>query len=219
MIISVTSLKGGVGKSTVAQNLAVCFSHSKYKVCIVDSDTNQSAIRWSGLRDETKPKVPVFGLPDGSSLAANIRALNIDYDIVLIDGTPSLSKLTSKIILLADLLIIPILPSGLDVWATEQFIERYNDACEQKESKIPAYFLLNRFKPNTNFSKEVREVLPETGIPVLSNVLKDRVAYTEAVVQGSGVFEYKDDKAKDEIANLYNEIISIIKDLTKNKQS
>ncbi|WP_461137387.1 nucleotide-binding protein, partial [Spirosoma terrae] len=55
MIISVTSLKGGVGKSTIAQNLAVCFAHSKYTVCIVDVDTNQSALRWSGLRDEDLP--------------------------------------------------------------------------------------------------------------------------------------------------------------------
>jgi chromosome partitioning protein len=216
MIISVTSLKGGVGKSTIAQNLAVCFAHSGYKVCIADADTNQSAYRWSGLRDEQKPKVPVFGLGDGNSLAANIKPLNADYDIVLIDGTPSLSKITSKIILLADLLIIPILPSGLDVWATEQFIERYTDACEQKENKIPAYFLLNKFRPNTNFSKEVREVLPDTGIPVLKTALKDRVAYAEAVVQGSGVFEYKDDKAKAEIAELFNELISIIEKLNKN---
>jgi chromosome partitioning protein len=215
MIISVTSLKGGVGKSTVAQNIAVCFANSGYKVCIVDADTNQSAIRWSGLRNESKPKVPVFGLPDGTSLAANIKPLNEDYEIVLIDGTPSLSKITSKIILLADLLLIPILPSGLDVWATEHFIDRYNEACEQKESKIPAFFILNKFKPNTNFSKEVREVLPDTGIPVMANVLNDRVAYAEAVVQGLGVFEYKDDKAKNEIAKLFNELIESIQSLTK----
>lgn len=213
MIISITSLKGGVGKSTIAQNLAVCFAHSGYKVCIVDSDTNQSAIRWSGLRSDQLPTVPVFGLPDGTTLSANIKPLNQDYDIVLIDGTPSLSKITSKIILLADLVVIPIQPSGLDVWATEQFLERYQDASEQREQKIPAYFLLNRFKPNTNFAKEVKEVLSETGIPLLGQTLKDRVAYTEAVVQGMGVLEYKDDKAKNEIVDLFNEISKVIEKL------
>jgi chromosome partitioning protein len=199
----------------VAQNIAVCFANSGYKVCIVDADTNQSAIRWSGLRNEEKAKVPVFGLPDGASLAANIKPLNEDYEIILIDGTPSLSKITSKIILLADLLLIPILPSGLDVWATEHFIERYNEACEQKESKIPAYFILNKFKPNTNFSKEVRDLLPETGISVMTNVLNDRVAYAEAVVQGLGVFEYKDEKAKKEITKLFNELIENIQHLNE----
>lgn len=214
MILSITSLKGGVGKSTIAQNLAVCFAHSGYKVCIVDADANQSSIRWSGLRKEGSPAVPVFGLPDGNSLSANIKPLNNDYDIVIIDGTPSLSKVTSKIILLADLLIIPIQPSGLDMWASEQFLERYHDANEQKERSIPAYFLLNRFKPNTNFGKEVKEVILETGIPILNQTLKDRVAYVEAVVQGLGVFEYKDEKAASEFAALFNEISEIISKLS-----
>lgn len=210
MIISITSLKGGVGKSTIAQNVAVCFSQAKYKVCIVDTDTNQSSLRWSGLRNESYPLVPVFGVPDGSALSANIKPLNDDYDVVIIDGTPALSKLTSKIILLSDLVIIPVLPGVLDLWATEQFIERYQDAKEQKEQNIPAYFLLNRFKPNTNFSKEVKSLLIETGIPVFETALKDRVAYAEAVVSGLGVYEYRDPKAKTEMASLFNEITNII---------
>ena len=209
MIISVTSLKGGVGKSTITQNLAICFAHSGYKVCIADADANQSALRWSSLRDESLPKVPAFGTPE-KTISSNIKQLSDDYEIVLIDGTPSLDRVTSKIILLADLLIIPILPSGLDLWATEHFLERYSDAQDQKEKPIPAYFLLNQFQSNLNLNKEVREVLQDTGIPVLENVLRPRVAYREAVVKGMGVFEYKDEKAKAEFVELYNEINDIL---------
>ena len=72
MIISVTSLKGGVGKSTITQNLAVCFAHSGYKVCIADADTNQSALRWSSLRDADLPPVPAFGTPE-KTLSSNIK--------------------------------------------------------------------------------------------------------------------------------------------------
>lgn len=155
MIISVTSLKGGVGKSTIAQNLAVLFAHDKYKVCVVDVDTNQSALRWSSFRDEELPAVPVYGLNDGMELAKNVKHLNQSYEVVIIDGTPSLSQVTSKIIVLADFLIIPILPSGLDIWATEKFIERYRDAEQQKEVAIPAYFLINQ-NQTTNLSKDVK---------------------------------------------------------------
>ena len=102
MIISVTSLKGGVGKSTITQNLAVCFAQSGYKVCIADADTNQSALRWSSLRDAELPAVPAFGTPE-KTLSSNIKQLNSDYEIVLIDGTPSLDRVTSRIILLADI--------------------------------------------------------------------------------------------------------------------
>lgn len=211
MIISVTSLKGGVGKSTISQNLAVCFAHAGYKVCILDVDTNQSAMRWSGLRPEDTPPIPVFGQPDGVELSKNAKHISNDYEIIIIDGTPSLNKVTSKIIMLADLLLIPILPSGLDMWATEQFLERYHDAEVEREKKLPAYFLLNQFQPNTNLSKEVREVLEETELPVLKSTLNNRTVYREAVIKGLGVIEYKDKKAQGELVALYNEISKIIK--------
>jgi len=212
MILSVTSLKGGVGKSTVAQNLAVCFAHAGYKVCICDVDTNQSAIRWSGLRPDDVPAIPVFGWPDGIELSKNVKLISKDYEIVIIDGTPSLNKVTSKIILLADLLLIPIIPSGLDMWATEQFMERYKDAQEEREKLIPAYFLMNQYQ-NTNLAKEVKEVLDETIIPVLKTTLKSRTAYREAVIKGLGVVEYKDEKAKEETVALFNELSKIVKKL------
>lgn len=216
MIISVTSLKGGVGKSTVAQNLAVCFACSRYSVCIVDVDTNQSALRWSGLRDDDLPAVPVYGLTDGMELSKNIKHLNQSHEIVIIDGAPSLSQVTSKIILLADLLIIPILPSGLDIWATEKFIDRYRDAEQQKEETIPAYFLINQ-NQTTNLSREVKEVLEATGISVFNSSLRNRIAYREAVIKGLGVFEYKDEKAKAEMIELFKEVKNAIKKINKGK--
>ncbi len=216
MIISVTSLKGGVGKSTIAQNLAVLFAHDKYKVCVVDVDTNQSALRWSSFRDEELPAVPVYGLNDGMELAKNVKHLNQSYEVVIIDGTPSLSQVTSKIIVLADFLIIPILPSGLDIWATEKFIERYRDAEQQKEVAIPAYFLINQ-NQTTNLSKDVKEVLEGTGIELFKTSLRNRIAYREAVIKGLGVYEYKDDKAKAEMIEFFKEVKNIIKKLNKGK--
>jgi chromosome partitioning protein len=72
MIISVTSLKGGVGKSTVAQNLAVNFAHMKYKVLLIDTDANGSSVRRSGLRTAGLPAVQVIGLPDAEALKKNL---------------------------------------------------------------------------------------------------------------------------------------------------
>ena len=146
----------------------------------------------------------------------NVKQLNKDYEIVIIDGTPSLSQVTSKIILLADLLIIPILPSGLDIWATEKFIERYQDAESQKEEHIPAYFLINQ-NQTTNLSRDVRDVLEQTGIPVWPSSLRNRIAYREAVIKGLGVYEYKDDKAKAEIISLFKDVKNAIKKINKTR--
>lgn len=213
MIISVTSLKGGVGKSTIAQNLAVCFAHNKYKVCIVDADENQSSMKWSGLRSDDLPVVPVFGVPDGQTLAKNVKPLNKDYEIVIIDGTPSLSKLTSKIILLADLVLTPILPSGLDIWATKKFLEHYENAELLKDDPIPGFFILNQYNDKLLLNQEVKEVIEAWSIKPLKSTLKSRVAYKEAVIQGMGVFEYKDNKAKQEIVDVVNELKKIMKKL------
>lgn len=209
MIISVTSLKGGVGKSTIAQNLAVCMAHNGYKVCIADADTNQSSLRWSSLRSDELPIIPAFGTPE-KTLSANIKQLALDYEIVIIDGTPTLDKITSKIILLADMLLVPILPSGLDIWATEQFLERYEDAKIEKEKDIPAFMILNQYQSNITFNREVKEALTETSIQLFNSTLRPRTAYREVIIQGKGVFEYKDEKAKNEFLDLYNEVVNVM---------
>ena len=209
MIISITSLKGGVGKSTISQNLAVCFAHMGYKVAIIDTDTNASSVHWSGLRDENLPTISVFGIADSAALRKNIKTLNEDYDIIIVDGTPSLSKLVSTIIVLGDIVLIPILPSGLDIWATEKFLEKYEEAKALKET-VKAYFVLNQYNKRLTFNKEAIEVLKELDIPTLETTLKSRVAFVEAVVQGLGVYEYKDAKAKAEMITLTNEVLEII---------
>ena len=215
MIISITSLKGGVGKSTITQNLAVTFAHIGHKVCIVDADTNQSSMKWAGLREENMPNIMVSGQQDDVALLKNVKLLNQDYDIVLIDGTPSLSKTTSKILLLADLVIIPILPSGLDFWATELFLERFEEAKALREQTIPAYFLLNQHDERYTLGREAREALSAfEGIGVFDNFLKSRTAYRKAVIEGMGVYEFTDPKAKEEMVNLTNEIQGVLGELS-----
>jgi chromosome partitioning protein len=209
MIISITSLKGGVGKSTIAQNIAVCLAHNGYKVCIADADTNQSSLRWSSLRSESLPAIPAFGVPE-RTLAANIKQLAKDYEVVVIDGTPSIDRVSSKIILLADLLLIPMLPSGLDIWATELFLERYEDAKVEKEKDIPAYMIMNQYSDRLNFNKEVKEAVSEMGVELFESSLFSRVDYQEVIVRGLGVIEYKDEKAKSEMLKLYDELINKI---------
>lgn len=213
MIISISSLKGGVGKSTIAQNLAVCFAHQGYSVCIADADTNQSSLRWSSNRKTTLPPIPVSGLPDGKILASNVRILEETFEIVIIDGTPNLSPIASKIIILADLLIIPILPGAMDIWATEKFLERYNDAVMLKEANIPAFFLLNQFNERITINKETKEILEESELRLLKSKLGNRVAYKEANLNGCGVYEYDHQKSKKEIVVLANEIESVMTNL------
>jgi chromosome partitioning protein len=206
MVIAVTNLKGGVGKTTIAINIAVSLIHKGYKTCVVDTDTEQrSSVKWAGQRDESAKTLPVFAV--GEKLNREVEMLNADYDFVIIDGTPQLSERANRTILASDLILIPISTSGFDFWSFENFVERYEQAKAFK-SNVEAFILLNKFNGNRNISRDVLEALSDfDNIPMLETTLAERVAYQETTIQGLGVVEYKDKKAKDEIDRLTNEIL------------
>ncbi|MEM6967149.1 MAG: AAA family ATPase, partial [Bacteroidota bacterium] len=132
-----------------------------------------------------------------------------DYDLVIIDGTPSLSKLVSTIIVLGDIVLIPIRPSGLDIWATEKFIEKYDQAKALKD-EVKAFFILNEYNPRISLNQSIKEALAELEIDTMKSTLRHRIAYEEVVVMGMGAYEYKDKKAKKEVTALANEVLKHI---------
>lgn len=210
MIISVTNLKGGVGKSTITQNLAVSFAARGAKVCIADTDRKQhTSIMWSGQREEEITAIPVFGVTEGEALVKNVKALQKEYDHVFIDGTPILEELASWTVLASDFIIIPTLPSPSDIWSLKEFKVRL-DQIKAMGNNIPAYLLINKHSKSRNLDKEINDAVDAFEIEVLKTKIRDRVAYKEAMLEGLGVVEYKDKKAKEEINLLTDEILAII---------
>lgn len=208
-ILSISNLKGGVGKSTVAQNLAVCLAQQNIKVCIADTDMEQkTSVKWASLRASDAVSVPVYGInPD--KVSQEILALKSNYEIVIVDGTPALTELTTRIIILSDLVVVPILPGGGDIWALENFLERYKEARVTKESyggKVDVAVLVNRYNERTTLDKEVLSVILDFGIKVFDTKISNRVSYREATISGLGANELKDEKARLEIENLTDEI-------------
>jgi chromosome partitioning protein len=208
MKIGITNLKGGVGKTTIAQNLAVCFAHMGFKTCIVDTDENQNSLVWSGVRSSDLPDIMVVGVIDINALPKTVDKLHRDYDVVIIDGTPSLSEMATGIIIASDILIIPILPSAHDYRAMIPFFKRYDQA-QMLKGEIPAYFLINQYSTNANVYKRMKEVIEGFKIDVLKTVLGKRAVYVETAIDGKGVYESTDFKAKEEIVNLTKEILNI----------
>ena len=107
--------------------------------------------------------------------------------------------------------MIPIRPSGLDIWATEKFIEKYDQAKALKE-EVKAFFILNEYNPRVSLNQSIKEALSELEIDTLKSSLRHRIAYEEVVVMGMGAYEYKDGKAKKEVVTLANEILEKIKE-------
>ena len=216
MIISSISYKGGVGKSTLAQNLAIALAQDNYKVCVIDADEAAATTRWFAIRQESnkEPFVNVVQMTEAKAIIPSVKALYKDYDAIIIDGPPSLFPIVSKIMLLSHIIIIPIVPKGgSDYWVTEDFLVRYNEVQEEKEEKTPAFFLLNMYKESFNLHKAVVAGLTTLGeqydVRFLNTKLHERVAYGEANVKGISVMEHTDMRAQTEIKNLMQEIIEI----------
>jgi chromosome partitioning protein len=208
-ILAISNLKGGVGKSTIAQNIAAQFAQNGVKVCIADTDTEQkTSAKWATLRDSSLVSIPVFTInPD--KVSQEILGLKQKYELVIVDGTPALTELTTRIIILSDLVVVPILPGGGDIWALENFLERYQEAKVTKESyggKVDIAVVVNRYSERTTLDREVVNAIQDFDVTVLATKLANRVSYREATIQGISVHETKDEKAKQEIEELTLEI-------------
>ncbi len=216
VVIAVTNLKGGVGKTTLTTNLAVAFQQRAFSVCIVDTDIEQrSSMEWSGNRGEDRPAIPVFGVTF-KQLNKEVQELKKSYDIIFIDGTPQLAEVADRTILASDILLIPVLPSLYDLRGFENFLARYVQVQELKEEsggQVRAFVVLNRITPKTIVSQDIEIAIGDHNIPILKTKIINRIAYVDTATGGIGVLESNDrnaEKAKIEILQLAAEIESLI---------
>lgn len=216
MVISITNLKGGVGKSTIAQNLAVCFAHKGLSVCLVDTDIQlQVGADWASDRGPDLPPIHTE-IVHQDDISKRVLALKQAYNMVIIDGTPALFELSSRAVLLSDIVLIPILPSLEEVRTLERFLRKYDEARMTKESiggSVQAYIVLNKFSETIRLDRDVLELVPRFGVPLLQTRLANRVAYREAKIEGKGVIEHTDNKARDEMQRLADEVAVILTQL------
>lgn len=210
MIIAVTNLKGGVGKSTLSRNLAVYFAELNEKTCIIDTDIEQrTTCDWRvRRRDDVEPTVDVFPMSSVEGLLQDIKTHQQNgYRVIILDGVPQLEKVTTKMILLSNFLVIPITPSIDDLKSFERFLRRYEDAKTVK-TEIPAFLILNRFSRTTE-SEEMKEVVglfEKNGITPLDNVIGERVAHKKSSKYGLTALEWDDPKAREEVTAFCQEI-------------
>ena len=112
MVISFISYKGGVGKTTLSENVAVCFANAGRSVCIVDADDSANSANWIRNRPADLPKIDVFIENDENDIALKIKEYNQKYDLVIIDSPPSLTAISTMILLMSNLVCVPLLPKG-----------------------------------------------------------------------------------------------------------
>ncbi len=206
MIIGVLNQKGGVGKTTVAINIASTLATSGRRVLFVDADPQGSALAWSSAR-ESDPQFAVIGMAK-PSLHRDLPSLAKDYEYVLIDGAPRVNELGRSAILASDFVLIPVQPSPYDVWAAADTVQLIREA-RQFKAGIKAAFVINRKIARTAIGRDAAAALEQfDDIPVLSAMLIQRIVYAESAAKGLSVIEAAaNSEAAREIENLVKQVV------------
>src|SRR5450631_1732931 len=119
-VICLLNQKGGVGKTTLALNIAASFALAGDAVLYVDADPQANALDWSAVRQQP-PLFNVVGMPR-NTLHTQLPTLGAKYDWTFIDGPPLAGDVAKSAILASDLIIIPVQPSGADKWSTNYWL-------------------------------------------------------------------------------------------------
>lgn len=220
MIISCLSYKGGVGKTTLSQNLAVAFAHAGRKVCIVDCDDSLNSVDWGNVRKEKSPDLPmieVCEVKDDDEFPHVVDKLNKNYELVIIDSPPSQSSISRMVILMSNLILVPLMPKGIQETNTiAQLVKKVKGLEITQNREIPIHFVLNSYNPRIVHMQKFREQM-DTAFPgqVMKSSFSELKAFYRAPYYGMGVTEYltKEDsaqKASQEVMNVVNELAQII---------
>lgn len=214
MIIAVTNLKGGVGKSTISRLLAAYFANQGIKTCIIDTDLEQkTAADWCERRPEGAVYVPVFPMTTIQNLQRDVKThVENGYKMIVIDGVPQLSESATRTIAVADLLIIPIIASFDDILSFQKFIDRYQQVRAFK-GDIPAYTVMNMYSGRNNEDKEAREMMTlfeASGIKPMKTYLENRIIHRRSTKEGlTAIEQNEDEKARREALAFCEEVESI----------
>ncbi|MGJ8697977.1 MAG: AAA family ATPase [Verrucomicrobiaceae bacterium] len=206
MLIGVVNQKGGVGKSTITVHIAVSLYEGGSKVAVVDADSQSSSTEW--LR-EAQPEIDCYQWQTAEEILNGIAEIRDQYDVIMLDGPAGLNEATKTIMVLSDGIMIPCLPSAIDLRALEEALRVAAEVQATRPGGLPVVRLIpNRLQRRYRLSQELlfalddAEVLTSTGLSLLS-------AYADAAGQGTVVWRLGSAgaKAAREIERLFNEIV------------
>lgn len=214
-IIAVVNQKGGAGKTTVSMQLAGTLGRQGMKVLVIDADPQATATRWAASATDEQPfPASVSGLSAaGGKVHREAQKFINDYDFIVIDCPPAAdSPVPQSALLIADIALVPVIPSPLDLWASVGIGKVISNVLDINEALRPR-IVVNQCQPNTALAKEAIEVLPEFGIELTKTRLHQRTAYRQSAVYGGTVHDLgsKAAQAIKEVDDLTREVLAILK--------
>jgi len=203
-VICVAQQKGGSGKTTIAANLAVAFLRGGSSVALLDTDPQGSLGRWFMARRDNGDDTLGFSTASAWGVSYECDKLKRSFDYVLIDTPPKVDADLRPALREADLVLVPVAASQVDVWATESVLDL------ARRERREALIVVNRAKAGTRVLDDVGKALDAMDARRMTTMLGSRVAYAETLGQGRGVLERGKGAWTSEIEGLAEEIRTVL---------
>jgi len=182
--IIVMNAKGGCGKSTLATNLASYYAVRGHQVTLADFDPQRSSLDWVEARPQDRPSV--VGL---AAWEDGLKHLPRTTDYLVIDAPArSHGRELTELVRRAETIIVPVLPSGIDMRASRTFIDELTSLGKVERRQARIAVVANRIRENTVIFDELDAYLRSVRVPYVAT-LREAQNYIRAYSRGLGIFE------------------------------
>ena len=206
MMIVLANTKGGVGKSTIASHLAIWLHDRGFKTALLDADRQRSSSQWVA---EAESRISVRTADSPDACLREAQALLAGHDFLVGDGPGGMDDVSRTMLLMADLALMPISPSILDLRSVQQATSVLRFAQQINGGRPKGLLILNKMRTRDVISRQLEIAAPSLGVGVAKTVLRDLQAYRDAAQQGSAVTRMgrKAAEASGEVGRLFSELI------------
>ena len=181
--IMVINQKGGSGKTTIAINLAAYCAQRGYQTTLIDLDPQESSTEWLSVRPISKSKIN--GSKQFNKTLKKGKNRVVIYDVPAAIHGPRLENYIKK----ADMVIVPVMPSPIDMRAAREFIQRVRSMGPVIRNRIKVGLVANRCRAYTNIFSELDSyLLKEKGVKYIT-AFRDNTNYIKSARTGLGIFE------------------------------
>jgi chromosome partitioning protein len=212
VIIALVNQKGGCAKSTTAVHFAHWLVQEGKRVMLVDADAQRSSSQWCSRME---PVIATQVLQSPDDILEQLTDLAAGVDILVVDGPAGLSEATRAILMRADLAVVPVQPSGIDVQSAADAVRLIKQAQLVREGKPPAVMFLSRAVKGTKLKDEALQLLGKFSpqFKVFKSVIHQKQAIADSSGQAATVWELSGQPAKEaarEYQRLFKEIMEVL---------